>query len=286
MAMEAASVADARRLYEYGFEGWDIEQASYLTNYVIMAIGIALAFLTYDVMKGSALSPWSLLSQFGLFALLEGVGYGFGGVSHHILDTYYEQGSSMSYRMGQPQSEWMFAWMMALITIPFASASCAGTAFAYAGFSSAWTKLTKGVALAVSLFELYLAISNKVMQSGTVSLYFAAFTSAVAICVVFARGKDEAGQLQVFLGNVSRLIGFAITVLAPRSCRMAGDARQGCPYAAEFNHNAIYHCFIAASLVLCYLGVMAKDKKEKELDYLRMARNEQNPSQRGCLGCG
>mmetsp|Transcript_90470 Transcript_90470/g.230080 ORF Transcript_90470/g.230080 Transcript_90470/m.230080 type:complete len:278 (+) Transcript_90470:70-903(+) len=274
--------ASARRLYESGFEGWDIQQATYLTDYLVMTISIALALLAYDAMRGSEFGLWGLLTQFGLFALFEGVAYGFGGITHHMLDTYFERGEPMDRSWGHPNSEWMFAWLMAVVCAPLASSCCAGCAFAFGELGIGWIKVVKVCGAIVSVFEGYLVFSDQVDSSGTVAVYWAVITSLLSCCACFSRGSRQAGVWQVFIGNVVRLAGFFIIIFAPASCRSAGGSRVGCPYPEKFNHNAIYHCCIAASVVLIYVGVMDKFKLDRENAYNLVMRRKPDSRMCGC----
>lgn len=282
-AFAEAGGAEVRRLYEAGFEGWDIEPATYLTDYVIMVVGILLCFFAYNTLRGNAWGLWGLLSQFAIFSLLEGVAYGFGGVTHHLLDTYYEQGVIMGRRWGHPHSEWMFAWFFAVTLKPLASAACLCTAMAQGEVGVGWLKVTKGAGALIAVFEALLLFSNEVESSGTPAVYWDVLTCCVACCAVFRRGVTAGGVMLTFSGLVMRLVGNGVLVMTPEGCRKAREERYGCPFSEEFNHNAIYHIFIVASIVLIYFGVMDKYKKDQEMAYLAMLRSNRLPG-RTC-GC-
>jgi len=274
-----------RRLYEQGFEDWDLSQASYATDYLIMVVGVICAGLAWDKIRSDVwLTLWGLVSQCAVFSLLEGVGYGFGGIAHHLLDTYYEQGHVMGRRWGAPQSDWMFAWLMAVMLVPLASASCLGTALAFGRFAEGWIKVAKGLGFLVSVFEGYLCLNNQLDTSGSASVYWGIATSLLACLVVFAGGAEAAGLWQLLFGNISRLVGFGILVSAPASCKVASIGRSDCPYPEDFNHNACYHVCIAVSVAFIYWGVATKYNRDCDHANFEIIRMSQKSASRLC-GC-
>lgn len=59
-----------------------------------------------------------------------------------------------------------------------------------------------------------------------------------------------------------------VSVLTPGSCRKVGDEREGCPFPEAFNHNAIFHVIIILSIVLLFLGVVAREETDHKDDLL------------------
>lgn len=274
-----------RRLYENGFEGWDIQQSTYLTDYVLMIVCVVFAFASMDKLRGSN-APyllWGLLCQFFFFVVLEAAGHGFGGVTHHLLDTYFEQSHRMGRVLGGEYSEWMLSLLLSVIFLPLAGACCAGTSFAFAEIGVGWIKLVKSVGAAAACCEAYLVLSSQADSAGTVGMLFNLVTALVACGIVFTKGSNQPGLLKMFAGNAIRVLGFAVVLMAPPSCRKVGLYRAGCPYAEEFNHNAVYHSCLIVSVVIIAWGVFEKYNRDRELAYSAMMRSWQK-SDRMC-GC-
>mmetsp|Transcript_55608 Transcript_55608/g.141389 ORF Transcript_55608/g.141389 Transcript_55608/m.141389 type:complete len:287 (-) Transcript_55608:152-1012(-) len=271
-----------RRLYEHGFEGWDVSQGCYVTDYLIMAVGIACALIAHEKVRRATswATLWGLMCQFSIFSLLQGVGAGFRGVAHHILDTYLEDGAVMGRTWGAPHAEWLFAWLMAIIVLPLASSACLGTSLAYGEFGIGWIQLVKFLGLLVVVLEMFLCLSNQIDSSGALTVYWGIITSSIACFAVFRRGCKVPGLCMIFLGTLMRVVGYMVLVTAPASCKTSGIYRVNCPYPEEFNHNAFCHLLIAASVLAFYCGVDAKYTRDQEIanwELLQAAQKSKSP---------
>mmetsp|Transcript_54369 Transcript_54369/g.116103 ORF Transcript_54369/g.116103 Transcript_54369/m.116103 type:complete len:280 (+) Transcript_54369:227-1066(+) len=274
--------APARQLEHYGFEGWDVSQGNYLTDYLVLVVSVGLAFASYDSVRGTVIGLWGMLGNFVLFALIQGLGAGLAGITHHLLSTYYEQGTTMGRHWGDPRSEWIATWLLSVICLPLASSWLLGVALAYTEIAVNYLKASLGIGIAFSLWEFYLVYVQQVEKSGTYSAYWAILAGVIGAVVIYMRGGKKAGLWYIFSGCLCRSVGFALVVFVPMTCGSDGDTKSGCPFSQDFNHNCIFHILLVASVVCCYRGVMDKFNKDKELSYNAIMRVKPDTRMCGC----
>mmetsp|Transcript_130386 Transcript_130386/g.364854 ORF Transcript_130386/g.364854 Transcript_130386/m.364854 type:complete len:247 (+) Transcript_130386:3-743(+) len=242
-------------LYEPGFEGWDVSMATVWTDYAIVVVGLLCAGRIYT-------RHWLYLeavsASFVRFAFCESMAYGFGGVSHHMLSSYFQDGVAMSKRWGEGSWEWMIFWLVAMVFGPL------GTAFG---------------------FDLAMCIMS-VDNSGTIAFFWSLFSAVVSLGVTFRNGAQAGGVWFLAAGWLSRVVAYLLVLTAPPACK-GGESIEivteagatyrtvpgDCVYSKHFNHNAIFHVLVALSLVFILFGVDAKlSTKEREAACVSMVR--------------
>lgn len=295
MASETAS-AVPRLLYEDGFEGWDISMATVWTDYVILVVGLLCAGLVYKGYKDTWQSLEAVSASFVLFSLCEGICYGFGGVSHHMLASYFQDGAVMSKSWGEGSWEWMITWVLAMVFGPLATAFGFGMALSYAEVGVGCIRFTKVLGCLVTAWEVAMCIVS-IDKSGTIALFWSLFSAAVSLGVIFRNGAQVGGIWLVAAGWLSRIAAYLLVLTVPPACKggetVAIETDSGtlyrnvpgeCMYSRDFNHNAIFHVLIALSLVFIFIGVDTKLSKEREAAYMSMMRNsyEKTGSARCC----
>lgn len=252
-----------RRLYGAGFEGWDHSPAGYYTDYVISVECVILAVLVFMGKK-----EHSSAKNFMAFACLTAIAFGGGGVAHHMMDVYFHRGEAMHHKWGQPNSGWMYPWLLTGLSATAASAAAA-VSFS---FTSCGDKSWAYVVLYVlgSLIALYevkgLADENTASSGVIAGLVGMAFGF---LALVFAAvGAFQSFQKGVLFAGVGSLFWFFsmlfVSLLVPASCRTVGDDREGCPFPEAFNQNAVFHVIVMISVAFFYLAPKAASSNEFE----------------------
>lgn len=268
--------------YEPGFEGWDVSMATVWTDYAIVVVGLLCAGRIYT-------RHWLYLeavsASFVRFAFCESMAYGFGGVSHHMLSSYFQDGVAMSKRWGEGSWEWMIFWLVAMVFGPLGTAFGFDLALSCAGLGVGLIRLANVFGRLVAAWELAMCIMS-VDNSGTIAFFWSLFSAVVSLGVTFRNGAQAGGVWFLAAGWLSRVVAYLLVLTAPPACK-GGESIEivteagatyrtvpgDCVYSKHFNHNAIFHVLVALSLVFILFGVDAKlSTKEREAACVSMVR--------------
>lgn len=261
-------------MYGAGFEDWDFSQACYLTCYIVMLTSFCCGLSCWQSFHGPRNIIWGCCQQFCLFCLFECIGFMASGVAHHTLDTYQEMGVPMGRSWFAPNSSWLFFWLLAVVFQPMASATCCSTAAAWQGMDQNLIAILKICGLLVALYDVVIMFCYQFVVTSVLQHFWGIVASLLGIALVLKRGCEPVGVPLMAGGYICRILGYIVVLSAPRSCWNAGMLRIGCFYPEAFNHNAVYHLFIAASVVLIYLGTMKQNAWERDITYNALQMRE------------
>jgi len=253
-----------RQLHHEGFEDWGHTVAGYMTDYAVFAVCSA----SFGYMLARIKRPYDAVHKlFLVFLASQGVSFLCGGVAHHMLDLYASRGEVMGRAWSDSNSGWMFPWIYAVALSPISS----GTMVAMVFIFSKWPMWMASVSIAVSAIpscrEIAFFISGELDSSGMASAVWAVIASGLSLLVLLVgirgRPKKEAywsrdadvGAVPLLAGVSSVCTAWGLIHGVPASCSRVGEAREGCPFPVEFNHNAIFHTLLVSALLLICLGM-------------------------------
>jgi len=261
-------MAVPRQLHHEGFEGWEHTLAGYVTGYVLFAV--CSGCLAYVVARTSR--PYDATQKlFVLFLVAQGVSFLSGGIAHHMLDIYANNGEVMGNTWSDSNSGWMYPWILAVALAPLASGSMLAMVFIFSKFPRWIAFVTLGTSILSAGFEIAVFIREDLDASGMASTLRAVSASGVSLLILlvgmlgrcvdlskkaaFWSPEASVGARPLFVGVFFASIAWAILIGAPASCSKVGNAHTGCPFPEAFNQNAVLHTFLMIATTLFCWGV-------------------------------
>lgn len=257
-------MASSRQLYHTGSD-WDHSVATYVTDYLIFAVGVACLVPSSAMylrerkkQKGeSTTEAKKLLMAFMMYAVLSGISFLFGGVAHNMIDSYGDDVLGLTW--DSPNSSWMYAWIVAIALAPPAVFSCVAILFAFAQLPLWAQYVAYAIGASLGIFEIVIVITE---NNGTAAAYGALLVFllggigvAVLSCRIACQGvRDRTNPFQgrglLILGMLVTWTGYSVLAFRPEGCTKGHEVSGGCPFSKDFNHNAIFHCFVMMGMII------------------------------------
>jgi len=292
-----------RRLTETGIDGWDITQATYMTDYLIMGVGILTGMLMWRQFGRSGDWPDALPQTFSAWGLLSGISFGFAGVALHMLATAVQDGATISKVWFTDGSLWLYPWLMTVLLWPLATSSLFGMAAAYGQMNMSWIRAAKVIGVILSIVEVCLCIFD-LDHSGVPSTIWGTVAAVACVPIALALGRDNPGYPLCVVGYVIHLLGYILffslaAICAPHPPQEVIETESGPltlrhPEAVEeqplnfctesFSRIAAFHVCYALSLAVLYLGVRLKADRDRDVSYMNLMRNAYKPKNPRCCG--
>lgn len=271
-------MAYARHLY-HTHPDWGHSVAGYVTDYVIFGVAVACAIpcgvMYLKEQRGYAKR---LLMSFLVYALFAGVSYLFGGIAHHLIDSYGDEVLGLTWK--SDRTSWLYFWTVAVTLAPPGVCACPALVFAFMKFPL-WSQfIAYALGGLLGFVELVVAITERLAGSGSATAYTALLLmvlSAVGVGVLALMKMKSLGSMafkgpamqrlvgraMLMVGLLLTWIGYLIVAFKPESCARDASAdldhlemKGECPYSEDFNQNAIFHCFVIAGMIAMFFGVL------------------------------
>lgn len=177
-------------------------------------------------------STRSVHGQFLLFAVAQGVSGLLTGVARHRLALYDAGGRAAGVRWGAENSDWLYLWILAAVSVPVATSSAVGVALTFALYPDWTVHAAHGFGLLAGMAEVALVIAEELERSGQVGQGFAVAALSLAVLglsrhVAQRRRGLAAGWGALLAGCAALLAGAAVgTAQAAVDC--SGACGWGC----------------------------------------------------------
>lgn len=258
--------ASSRLLFDPGFESWGHSFGGYMTDYAILTTCFTLLFASWSKLGCSTSQGTQLIA----YLLIQGLAFGLGGVAHHMLDIYFNDGETMGRSWGDENSGWMYPWLFAMVLSSLNGGATPSVAFFFTDLPS-WMGIVTyvlGVSLAGYEFYIFVFTAEGINTTGTYLGYFSmlgTLTAFIAFVVSFCKKCSNGGRygptLQCCIGMTLQMCGLVVLMTAPASCKKVGEERAGCPYPAAFNQNAVFHSFTVVGVIALVTGCWKLSEK-------------------------
>jgi len=282
-----------RQLYDAGFEGWGHSIAGYVTDY-LLSLTCIVCFVYVITQRRPLADAASVSTSFLVFLGFEAVAFLAGGITHHVLDTYFRSGEVMGRTWNSWNSGWMPFWMIAMFCSPLATMALNCVVFIFKNYPPWTTYLSYSIGVVASVCECWLVYHAKFSSSGTVNSALAIGTCVLA-GVLLLQGFEigpQGGRAFMLWGMLLRLVGFLVLALAPNSCKQVDSFRDGCPFPENFNQNAVFHSLLIVATIAQCKAVIDRDVSEyfssPQLRYrdVKAQFDDSGPGRRGdCRSC-
>lgn len=238
-------------------DGWGHSVAGYVTDYVILVTCFVLLFVSSSKVGFQSNDGKQLFA----YLLLTALAFGLGGVAHHMIDTYYASGDTMGKAWGDDNSNWMYAWLLAMVSSGLSGGALPSLAFSFSKAPSFMGAIAYGLGVLVAGYEFYIFVftADGILTTGTYQGYYVMLGTFIALITFLV-----SCSLHCFTGAVLLMSGFVVLVTAPAGCSKHGEERVGCPYPANFNHNAVFHVFITLGVIVVVTGCWKSAKSSGE----------------------
>jgi len=251
-------------------DGWGHSVAGYVTDYVILVTCFVLLFMSKSKVGFESSDGKQLVA----FLLLTGLAFGFGGVAHHLIDSYYASGELMGKAWGDANSSWMYPWLLAMVIGGLSGGGPPSVAFSFTKLPPWMGVIAYVLGALVAGYEFYIFVftAEGINITGTyqgyyamVGTFIALITFLVSILRQWAAGHGfYSATPHCFMGTVLLMCGYLVLVTLPPGCSKPGAERVGCPYPASFNQNAVFHSIIVVGVIVFVTGCWGFGDKDYE----------------------
>mmetsp|Transcript_36269 Transcript_36269/g.91316 ORF Transcript_36269/g.91316 Transcript_36269/m.91316 type:complete len:345 (-) Transcript_36269:48-1082(-) len=272
--MEAEGDSIARRLYGLSITIWSTSEETWVSSYVASLSGLVCSALIFQLLPWQPGPLFGFRWQITFVALAQFIGFLLAALAFQIIDALEDDGQIVSSNLYGTNTQWIWVWFLGLIVKPFCSSCALGAAIAYAGLGDVKEiQAVSAVGCLASLYNLYLILTDQVLNSAMPEIFWGAVSWGAAAGIVAYYGRGKPGFRWFLGGCAGRAVGFLLLGFAP--CNFGLDfeeSRAGCAFPQDKVHNIIFHLLVALSLpALCY---GAKQKHDGDVAYEELLQKQ------------